>query len=61
MTLMWRMECAAGNGDEYSLFDYLKSKEGAFILSIFSEVKEYLAARQAAEYYGMPCGRAGCW
>lgn len=59
MPLKCRMECAAGNGEEYSLFDYLKSKEGAFILSIFSEVKEYLTARQAAEYYGLKVRRNG--
>ncbi len=59
MPLKCRMECAAGNGEEYSLFDYLNSKEGAYILSIFSEVKEYLTAKQAAEYYGLKVRRNG--
>ena len=42
-----------------SLLDYLKSKEGAIILSIFSEVKEHLTARQVAENYGLQVKRNG--
>ena len=45
--------------EEHSLLDYLKSKEGVIILSIFSEVKEYLTARQVAEYYGLKVRRNG--
>ena len=59
MSLKWRMERAASSEKEHSLLDYLKSKEGAFILSIFSEVKEYLTARQVAEYYGLQVKRNG--
>lgn len=40
-------------------FWYQKSKEGAIILPIFSEVKEYLTARQVAEYYGLQVKRNG--
>lgn len=40
-------------------FLYPKSKKGAIILSIFSEVKEHLTARQAAEYYGLQVKRNG--
>ena len=40
-------------------FLYPKSKKGAIILSIFSEVKEHLTARQAAEYYGLHVKRNG--
>ena len=59
MPLKWRMERAASSEKEHSLLDYLKSKEGAIILSIFSEVKEYLTARQVAEYYGLQVKRNG--
>lgn len=59
MSLKWRMERAASSEKEHSLLDYLKSKEGAIILSIFSEVKEYLTARQVAEYYGLQVKRNG--
>lgn len=34
MPLKWRMERAASSEKEHSLLDYLKSKEGAIILSI---------------------------
>ncbi len=40
-------------------FWHLKSKEGAIILSIFSEVKEYLTARQVAECYGLKVRKNG--
>ena len=40
-------------------FRYLKSKKGAIILSIFSEVKEYVTARQAAESYGLQVRKNG--
>ncbi len=59
MSLKWCMERAASSEKEHSLLDYLKSKEGAIILSIFSEVKEYLTARQVAEYYGLQAKRNG--
>ena len=59
MPLKWRMERVASSEKEHSLLDYLKSKEGAIILSIFSEVKEYLTARQVAEYYGLQAKRNG--
>ena len=59
MPLKWRMERVASSEKEHSLLDYLKSKEGAIILSIFSEVKEYLTARQVAEYYGLQVKRNG--
>ena len=59
MSLKWCMERAASSEKEHSLLDYLKSKEGAIILSIFSEVKEYLTARQVAEYYGLQVKRNG--
>lgn len=59
MSLKWRMECVASSEKEHSLLDYLKSKEGAIILSIFSEVKDYLTARQVAEYYGLQVKRNG--
>ena len=59
MSLKWRMERAASSEKDHSLLDYLKSKEGAIILSIFSEVKEYLTARQVAEYYGLQVKRNG--
>ena len=40
-------------------FLYPKSKEGAIILSVFSEVKEHLTARQVAEHYGLQVKRNG--
>lgn len=43
----------------YGLLLVLKSKKGAIILSIFSEVKEYLMARRVAEYYGLYVKRNG--
>lgn len=43
----------------YGLFLCGNSKEGVIILSIFSEVKEYLTARQAAEGYGLKVGKNG--
>ena len=43
----------------YGLLFVPKSKEGAIILSIFSEVKEHLTARQAAENYGLQVKRNG--
>ena len=43
----------------YGLLFVPKSKEGAIILSIFSEVKEHLTARKAVEYYGLQVKRNG--
>ena len=40
-------------------FSHPKSKKGVFILSIFTEVKEHLTARQAAEHYGLHVKRNG--
>ena len=40
-------------------FWHLESKKGAVVLSIFSEVKEHLTARQAAEGYGLQIKRNG--
>lgn len=45
--------------EQHMPLDCQKSKKGAIILSIFSEVKEHLTARQAAEYYGLQVKRNG--
>ena len=59
MPLKWRMGRASSSGEKHSLLDYIKSKKGVIILSIFSEVKEHLTAKQAAEYYGLKVRRNG--